>query len=53
MEDLKGRALATGALAELISEIMDEVAKNPELQEFVQDLVGQQGIGMAISSGHT
>jgi len=49
MEEQKGRALATGALSELITEIMDEVVKNPELQEFVQDIVGQQGIGMATS----
>jgi len=49
MEEQKGRALATGALSELITEIMDEVAKNPDLQEFVQDMVGQQGIGMATS----
>ncbi len=49
MEEHKGRALATGALSELITEIMDEVAQNPELQEFVQDMVGQQGMGMATS----
>jgi hypothetical protein len=49
MEEQKGRALASGALADLITEIMDEVAKNPELQEFVQDVVGQQGVGMATS----
>jgi hypothetical protein len=49
MEEHKGRALATGALSELITEIMDEVVKNPELQEFVQDMVGQQGMGMATS----
>jgi len=49
MEEQKGRALTTGALSELITEIMDEVVKNPELQEFVQDMVGQQGIGMATS----
>ena len=49
LEEQKGRALATGTLAELILEVLDEVAKNPELQEFVQDLMGQQGIGMATS----
>jgi hypothetical protein len=48
-QEQKGRALAKGALAELISEIMDEVAKNPEIQEFVQDMVGQQGAGLATS----
>jgi hypothetical protein len=49
LEEQKGRALAKSALTELISEIMDEIAENPELQEFVQDLVGQQGVGMATS----
>ncbi len=49
VEDLKGRALATGALAKLFSDIMDEIGKNPEMQELVQELVGQQGVGMAAS----
>lgn len=49
LEDQKGRALALGTLAALISEIMDEVAKNPELLAFVQDLLSQQGVGMATS----
>lgn len=50
LEAQKGRALASGALAEFIAEIMDELARNPDLQEFVQDLVGQQGVGMATSA---
>ena len=49
LEDQQGRALASGAVTEFIAEIMDEIAKNPELQEFVQDMVGQQGVGMATS----
>jgi hypothetical protein len=49
LEEQKGRALATGTLAALILDIMDEVAKNPELLAFVQDLLGQQGVGMATS----
>lgn len=49
IEEQKGRALATGTLADLILEIMDEVAKNPELLDFVQELLGQQGMGMAES----
>jgi len=49
LEEQKGRALATGTLAALILEIMDEVAKNPELLAFVQDLLSQQGVGMATS----
>jgi hypothetical protein len=40
IEAQKSRALASGALNELIAEIMDELAQNPEMQEFVQDLVG-------------
>ena len=47
LEELQGRALATGTLAALILEIMDEVAANPELLEFVEDLLGHQGRGMA------
>jgi hypothetical protein len=47
--DQKGRALATGALATLIFEIMDEIAENPDMQDFVQSLIGQQGVSMATS----
>ena len=47
LEEQMGRALATGTLADLILEIMDEVAANPQLLEFVQDLLSQQGRGMA------
>ena len=50
VEELKGRALAIGALGRLISEIMEEAAENPELQEFVQEMVSQQGMGMATSA---
>jgi hypothetical protein len=28
---------------------MDELSRNPELQEFVETLIGQQGVGMATS----
>jgi hypothetical protein len=49
LEDQASRALATGTLTTLILEILDEVAKNPEMQDFVQDLIGQQGVGMATS----
>ncbi|MGD9047677.1 MAG: hypothetical protein PVF77_06460 [Anaerolineae bacterium] len=49
LEELQGRALATGTLGALIVEIMDEIAANPELLAFVQDLLSQQGRGMATS----
>jgi hypothetical protein len=49
LEELKGRALASGVLAALIVELMDEIAKNPELLDFIQDLLSQQGRGMATS----
>ena len=49
LEELQGRALTTGTLAALILEIMDEVAANPELLEFVEDLLSHQGRGMASS----
>lgn len=49
LEELKGRALASGVLATLILELMDEIAKNPELLDFIQDLLSQQGKGMATS----
>jgi hypothetical protein len=42
-----GRALATGTLGDLVLEIMDEIAANPQLLEFIQDLLSQQGRGMA------
>jgi hypothetical protein len=47
IEEQKGRALAAGALAALILEIMDEVARNPELLAFLEDLFIQQGRGVA------
>ena len=49
IEEYQGRALASGAIGELIKEIMDEIASNPDLQDYVQDIVGQQGVGMAAS----
>ena len=49
LEELQGRALTTGTLAALILEIMDEVAGNPELLEFIEDLLSHQGRGMASS----
>ena len=49
LEEQKGRALARGTLVTLIQEVMDELATNPELQEFVGSLIGQQGVGMATS----
>jgi hypothetical protein len=49
IEEQKGRALATGTLATLILEILDEVAENPQMLDFVQALLGQQGMGMAES----
>ena len=49
LEEQMGRALATGTLADLILEIMDEIAANPQLLDFVQDLLSQQGRGMASS----
>jgi hypothetical protein len=49
LEDQKGRALAMGTLAAMIIEVMDEIAQNPQMLEFVEDLLGQQGKGMASS----
>lgn len=49
MVDQKSRALAKGVLATLIFEIMDEIAENPDMQDFVQSLIGQQGVSMATS----
>ena len=49
LEEQQGRALATGALGSLALEVMDEIAENPEMHEFVQDLIGQQGVGMVTS----
>ena len=49
IEEQKGRALATGTVAALILDILDEVAENPEMLDFVQALLGQQGMGMAES----
>ena len=46
-----GRLLDSGAGAGFLSQrITYELAENPDLQEFVQDLVGQQGVGLATST---
>ncbi len=49
LEEQIGRAFTKGMLIDLILEIMDEVAENPQLLEFVQDLLSHQGKGMATS----
>ena len=47
LEEQMGRALTKGMIIDLIMEIMDEVAENPQLLEFVEDLLSAQGKGMA------
>jgi hypothetical protein len=47
LEEQIGRALTKGMIIDLIMEIMDEVAENPQLLEFVEDLLSAQGKGMA------
>ena len=47
LEEQMGRALTKGMIIDLILEIMDEVAENPQLLEFVEDLLSAQGKGMA------
>lgn len=49
VEELQGKVLATGTLGTLTKEVMDEIAENPDMHELVQDLIGQQGVGMATS----
>jgi hypothetical protein len=49
LEEQQGRALATGTISTLTLETMDDIAESPEMQEFVQDLIGQQGVSMATS----
>jgi len=43
----QSKLLATGTSAELVQEVMDEVATNPELLSFVQGLLAGQGKGLA------
>jgi hypothetical protein len=49
LEELQGRALVAGTLETLTLEVMDEIAESPEMQIFVQELIGQQGVGLATS----
>ncbi|NIV28845.1 MAG: hypothetical protein GWN58_04815 [Anaerolineae bacterium] len=49
LEEQMGRALTKGMIIDLILEIMDEVAENPELLEFIEHLLSHQGRGMASS----
>jgi hypothetical protein len=49
MEEQLGRALATGTISTVTLEAMDDIADSPDMQVFVQDLIGRQGVGMATS----
>ena len=49
LEEQKGRALATGTIRTLTLESMDDISDSPDMQEFVQELIGRQGVGMATS----
>ncbi len=46
-EDRQARALTEATMTEVIDQVLDYVGDNPELAEFIQQMIGQQSVGMA------
>jgi hypothetical protein len=46
-EEQQSRALAGETVGEIIDQVLDYVAENPEISDFIQQLIGQQSVGMA------
>ena len=47
LEEENSRLLAIGTLGTLVHDLLDQLEANPELEEFVHGLIGQQGKGLA------
>ena len=46
-EEQQGRVLATETIQEIIDDVIDLLADNPELNQTIQELVGKQSVGIA------
>ena len=46
-EEQKARLLANGTVSEIIDEVLDFVSESPEVEQLVQDMIGQQSAGLA------
>jgi len=46
-EERQARSLTAGTMSEVIDQVLDYVGENPDLADFVQQLIGRQSIGMA------
>ena len=46
-EEQKARLLANGTVSEVIDEVLDFVSESPEVEQLVQDMIGQQSAGLA------
>ncbi len=47
LEELKGRLLAQEAVMEIIDDVIEFVAENPEASAWIQQVIGGQSIGLA------
>ena len=46
-EEQQARLLANGTVSEIIDEVLDFVSESPEVEQLVQDMIGQQSAGLA------
>jgi hypothetical protein len=46
-EEQKARLLADNTIGEIIDEVLDFVSESPEVEQLVQDMIGQQSAGLA------
>ena len=51
LETQLGRRLTADALGEIIDDFVDLIAESPELTQYVQQILGQQGAGLASTVG--
>ena len=47
LEEHNARLLATRTVGEVIDELLDFMSENPDLAEFIQELIGRQSVGLA------
>jgi hypothetical protein len=47
LEEQNARLLASQTVGEVIDELLDFMSENPDLAEFVRELIGQQSVGLA------
>lgn len=47
VEEQNARLLASQTVGEIIDELLDFMSENPDLAEFIQELIGRQSVGLA------